>query len=59
MNKLLAALLLALCTLSASADVAIEERKKASSPLIWMAPAGLAIAIAVGAAARRKRRAQP
>jgi cytochrome c-type biogenesis protein CcmH/NrfF len=59
MNKLLAALLLALCTLTASADVVIEEPKKSASPLIWMAPAGLAIAIAAGVAARRKRRTQP
>lgn len=58
MNKLLAALLLALCTLTASADVVVEEPKR-TSPLIWMAPAGVAIAIAAGVAARRKRRAEP
>ena len=57
MNKLLAALLLAVCTLGASADVAIEHRAR-RSPLIWMVPVGIAIAVAVGAAARKKRRAQ-
>ncbi|HVE73046.1 MAG TPA: hypothetical protein VNI54_16890 [Thermoanaerobaculia bacterium] len=57
MNKLFAALLLAVCVLSVSADVAIEHRKR-TSPLVWMVPVGIAIAVGVGAAARKKRRAQ-
>jgi len=59
MNKLPAALLLALCTLTASADVAVEAREDPRS-LLWLAPIGLAIAIFVAVKRRRSApRAEP
>lgn len=56
MKRLLAVLALVAWTFAASADVVIEERKSPSA-LLWLAPAGLAIAIVV--AVRSRRRAEP
>jgi cytochrome c-type biogenesis protein CcmH/NrfF len=56
MNKRLAVLVFAVCTLSVFADVAVEHQKRRTSPLVWMVPVAVAIGAAVIATNRRRNR---